>query len=170
MSDSFFSKIFVALRGILFSSLFVLLWVWIAVSLRQFDKVLPMAIPGWLLPVGLILVSVGALFAIACVATFITKGRGTPAPFDPPRKFVASGPYRLVRNPMYLGAAAVLLGSGMISCSPSIILLGLGSLILAHLVVVLYEEPVLTKQFGEPYLQYKTAVKRWVIRWPKPTV
>jgi len=56
MNDSFFSKMFVALRGILFSSSFVLLWVWIAVSLRQFDKALPMAIPRWLLPVGLILV------------------------------------------------------------------------------------------------------------------
>jgi protein-S-isoprenylcysteine O-methyltransferase Ste14 len=170
MSDSFFSKIFVALRGILFSSLFVLLWVWITLSLRRFDKVLPLPIPAWLLPVGLILVSVGALFAIACIATFITKGRGTPAPFDPPQKFVASGPYRLVRNPMYLGAGAVLLGSGLIARSPSSLLLGLGFLLLAHLVVVLYEEPALTRQFGEPYLQYRTAVRRWVVRWPKPTV
>jgi protein-S-isoprenylcysteine O-methyltransferase Ste14 len=71
---------------------------------------------------------------------------------------------------MYLSAAAILLGSGMISCSPSILLLGLGFLLLAHLVVVVYEEPVLARQFGEPYLQYKTAVDRWVIRWPKPTV
>ena len=41
-----------------------------------------------------------------CIGTFVTKGQGTPAPFDPPREFVASGPYRYVRNPMYIGALA----------------------------------------------------------------
>ena len=170
MSDSLRSKISVAFRGILFSSSFVLLWVWIAHSLRRFDKVLKVAIPGWLHPIGLVLASVGAIFAVACVVTFIAKGQGTPAPFDPPRLFVASGPYRLVRNPMYLSATAVLLGSGIIASSPSIILLGLGSMILTHLVVVLYEEPALTKQFGEPYLLYKASVPRWLPRWPKPGV
>src|SRR3989475_4958828 len=41
---------------------------------------------------------------------FPVVGRGTPAPFDPPRELVATGLYRWVRNPMYLSALLLLVG------------------------------------------------------------
>jgi hypothetical protein len=37
-------------------------------------------------------------------------GKGTPAPFDPPRKLVIRGPYRFVRNPMYVDGGMILAG------------------------------------------------------------
>ena len=166
MTASFFSKAFTVLRALLYASGFVWLWAWLALSVRSLDVKIPVALPRWLGPVGVALAAVGALLAGACIATFVTSGRGTPAPFDPPREFVASGPYRYVRNPMYVGAAAVMLGVGLILSSPSIVLLAMAFLLFVHLFVVVYEEPALERRFGAPYRQYTSSVHRWLIRKP----
>jgi protein-S-isoprenylcysteine O-methyltransferase Ste14 len=110
-------------------------------------------------------VGLGLPLALTCVALFVLRGRGTPAPFDPPREFVATGPYRLVRNPMYVGGMAVLLGWGLILLSPSIVLLAVGFMLLAHVFVVFYEEPALEKSFDASYLEYKRSVGRWLPKW-----
>src|SRR4030095_2754658 len=102
------------------------------------------------------------------VSLLVGCGPGTPAPFDPPRQFVAIGPYRYVRNPMYIGAAAVLFGTGLYISSPSIAFLPLVFLLLMHLFVVLHEEAALTARFGETYLTYKATVHRWLIKRPRP--
>jgi protein-S-isoprenylcysteine O-methyltransferase Ste14 len=153
---------FVVLRAALYSAGFIFLWAWLARSVRPLDARMPFAIPGWLLPFGLLLILLGALLALWCISTFVARGRGTPAPFDPPREFVAAGPYRYVRNPMYVGAIGVLLGSGLALPSPSIVGLSFVFLWLAHLLVLLYEEPSLASRFGEPYLRYKATVHRWL--------
>ncbi len=62
---------------------------------------------------GASLVLLGGVLAIWCVAAFALVGRGTPAPFDPPRRLVLSGPYRFVRNPMYWGAGLALFGAAL---------------------------------------------------------
>ena len=146
--------------------MFVWLWVWIAGSVRSFDGRIPVTLPPGLRPLGFALAGFGALLAGACVATFVTRGRGTPAPFDPPREFVASGPYRYVRNPMYVGAAAAMLGAGLALSSPSIVMLAAAFVLLMHLFVVLYEEPALARKFGGPYERYRSTVHRWLIRKP----
>src|SRR6516165_7308938 len=110
---SLLSKSSTILRGVVYSAAFVWLWTWLAISVRSLDAQLPVSLPTWIRPLGFVLASVGALLAGICIATFVTKGRGTPAPFDPPREFVASGPYRYVRNPMYVGGTAVILGAGL---------------------------------------------------------
>src|SRR3954468_886021 len=117
-------------------------------------------------PVGFVVAAAGAMVAGACIATFVTLGRGTPAPFDPPREFVASGPYRYVRNPMYVGAAAVIMGAGLVVSSPSIVMLGIAFLLTMHLFVVIFEEPALAKKFGPSSGQYRPSVHRWLIRKP----
>lgn len=155
---------FVALRGVLYAFAFVLLWGWLAVSVRPLDERIPFAVPLLLRPAGAALAFLGGLLAAWCIATFIAKGRGTPAPFDPPRQFVATGPYRYVRNPMYIGGLGVLLGVGLFLGSPSIILLAGVFLVLAHLFVILYEEPTLNRRFGESCRQYKATVNRWLPR------
>jgi protein-S-isoprenylcysteine O-methyltransferase Ste14 len=154
------------LRAAVYSAAFVLLWAWLAASVQPLDARLPFGIPAWARLIGWPLVLAGALLTLWCIITFVARGRGTPAPFDPPREFVAAGPYRYVRNPMYIGAFGVLLGSGLILRSPSIVGLAALFLLLVHLLVLLYEEPALTSQFGDPYRQYKSSVHRWLPRLP----
>jgi protein-S-isoprenylcysteine O-methyltransferase Ste14 len=156
------ARMFVVLRGLFYAAAFTLLWAWLASVVRRYDPALPQVIPRWLQPCGLVLSLAGALVALSCVATFVTAGRGTPAPFDPPREFVAVGPYRFVRNPMYLGVVGVLCGAGIALESTAILLLAVAFLLSAHLVVVLYEEPSLTARFGASYLRYKDSVNRWL--------
>lgn len=107
----------------------------------------------------------GALLALWCIATFIAIGRGTPAPFDPPRRLVVAGPYRLVRNPMYLGAGLALAGAALFYGSWALLGYCAAFLLVTHLFVVVYEEPTLRSTFGAAYESYCERVRRW---WPHP--
>jgi protein-S-isoprenylcysteine O-methyltransferase Ste14 len=112
---------------------------------------------------GMFVCAIGASIAIACVLTFAVLGRGTPAPFDPPRQLVVGGPYRYVRNPMYIGAGLALAGAALFYHSASLLGYALGFLLVMHVFVVVYEEPTLRKTFGESYESYCQRVHRW---WP----
>lgn len=158
------SRIFVVLRAALWAAAFALLWIYLARSVQPFDARLGFTIPTWARPLGVALAVAGALLDLWCIGTFALRGRGTPAPFDPPREFVAAGPYRYVRNPMYIGGFGVLLGAGLIVRSPSIAGLSFLFVLLAHLLVLFYEEPSLDRRFGESYLRYKSEVRRWLPR------
>lgn len=162
MSLPSLSRMFVVLRAAVVASAFVFLWAWLAASVRPLDDRLPLTLPDWPRPLGWALVLAGALLALWCIGTFAIRGRGTPAPFDPPRDFVAVGPYRYVRNPMYIGGFGVLLGAGLALRSPSIVGLAVLFLLLAHLLVLFYEEPALERRFGAPYRRYRSAVRRWL--------
>jgi protein-S-isoprenylcysteine O-methyltransferase Ste14 len=160
-------RAFLIVRGSIYALGFIGLWAWLAVTVRRLDPRVPLSIPTWLAPIGWAIGVAGALLALTCVVTFLTIGRGTPAPFDPPRKFVAVGPYRWVRNPMYVGGFGALLGGGLIVASPAIVLLAFGFLLLMHLFVALHEEPALSERFGDSYRQYKASVSRWLVKRPR---
>lgn len=113
---------------------------------------------------GIILGAAGAAVALWCILVFTFIGKGTPAPFDPPRRLVVQGPFRFVRNPMYIAGSIALTGAAIFY--ESTLLLGYtGLFILAtHLFVILYEEPILRRTFGQEYEAYCGRVKRW---WPR---
>jgi protein-S-isoprenylcysteine O-methyltransferase Ste14 len=114
---------------------------------------------------GIIVVAVGAALAVWCVLTFVFVGRGTPAPFDPPRRLVVEGPYRFVRNPMY-SAAGLALGGVALFYQSWVLLAYVGLFWFAtHLIVYWYEEPTLRRTFGKEYETYCGRVPRW---WPNP--
>lgn len=102
------------------------------------------------------------MLTLACVATFVLKGRGTPAPFDPPREFVVVGPCKYVHNPMYWGAFFILVGFGLYHHSVSMLLFCLLPAVFIHLFVVFIEEKGLERRFGDPYRGYKRSVNRWL--------
>ena len=106
----------------------------------------------------------GALLALWCILSFALVGRGTPAPFDPPRHLVVRGPYALVRNPMYIGAGLALLGASLFYQSLPLVGYALLFFLVAHVFVVLYEEPTLRRTFGDDYESYCRQVRRW---WPR---
>ena len=112
---------------------------------------------------GAILVVLGGALAVWCILTFAIVGRGTPAPFDPPRRLVVRGPYKFVRNPMYLGAALALCGAGLFYQSTALVGYALLFLVVVGLFVHWYEEPTLRRLFGEEYEAYYGRVRRW---WP----
>jgi protein-S-isoprenylcysteine O-methyltransferase Ste14 len=111
---------------------------------------------------GVFLTTMGAAVALWCIATFAFVGRGTPAPFDPPRRLVSRGPYRYVRNPMYLGATIALGGGALFYESKALIGYAAGFVLLMHVFVVLYEEPTLRAAFGDDYKAYCRRVGRWL--------
>ncbi len=112
-----------------------------------------------LLPLGL-----GAAVALWTVLSFALVGNGTPAPFDPPKKLVITGPYRYVRNPMYLGAVSVVIGEGLLLQSAVVFFLAVLMWIFFHVLVVRYEEPDLRNRFGQEYQKYLNDVPRWLPR------
>jgi protein-S-isoprenylcysteine O-methyltransferase Ste14 len=114
---------------------------------------------------GLVLLTLGGMLALWCILTFVVIGKGTPAPFDPPRQLVVRGPYRFVRNPMYIGAGSALLGAAIFYGSVAIALYVLALWAAVHLLVVFYEEPTLHRTFGAPYDEYRRAVHRWIPTW-----
>ena len=116
---------------------------------------------------GLIPFTLGACLSLWCVKDFVVRGRGTPAPFDPPTQLVLKGPYRYVRNPMYVGLFLVLVGEAMLYASFFVLLYALFLVAAAHIFVVFYEEPTLRRRFGESYKQYLRSVPRWLPRMPQ---
>jgi protein-S-isoprenylcysteine O-methyltransferase Ste14 len=112
---------------------------------------------------GIIVGSVGAAIALWCILTFATIGKGTPAPFDPPRRVVIRGPYRFVRNPMYIGATLALAGAAVFYRSLPLLAYAAAFLTVCHLFVLSYEEPTLRRTFGADYEAYCHRVRRW---WP----
>lgn len=116
------------------------------------------------LPAALLLAAGGALYAW-CVWDFACFGRGTPAPIDAPRRLVVRGPYRVVRNPMYVAVLVVILGQALLFRSRTILLYGAAIAACFTLFVMGYEEPHLRRRFGADYEDYVAHVGRWLPRW-----
>jgi protein-S-isoprenylcysteine O-methyltransferase Ste14 len=112
-----------------------------------------LAIPLWLL---------GSLIVLWCFREFTFRGRGTPLPADPPRQLVLGGPYRHVRNPIYVAVGIIYAGYFLWFGYWAILLYTGLALLGAHAFVVLYEEPALKRRFGASYEEYLRTVPRWV--------
>ena len=97
-----------------------------------------------------------------CLWEFVQKGQGIPAPIDHPKELVVTGLYRYVRNPMYLGVLAILIGEVLTLGSRVLLVYAAVWLLVVHIVILVYEEPNLRARFGESYEQYCAHVRRWV--------
>lgn len=112
----------------------------------------------------------GGALLLACVWQFAVHGRGTPAPIDAPKHLVVRGPYRFVRNPMYLAVLAAILGWSAWYGDPRLLVYAFAVAVGFHLFVLFYEEPHLGSLFGDEYDAYRAAVRRWLPRrrgWPQ---
>ena len=114
----------------------------------------------FLLPAA-VLLCVGTALLLACVREFYVAGRGTLAPWDPPQHLVTSGPYRLSRNPMYLGVDLILAGWCTLWGARALIIYAALFMIGFHLRVVLVEEPSARRRFGTEWEAYRARVPRW---------
>ena len=112
-----------------------------------------LAIPFWL---------IGTLIVLQCFWDFTFKGRGTPAPIEPPRELVVTGFYRYVRNPIYVGVLFIFLGHFLWFGYLALLTYTLIAFIGVHFFIVLYEEPTLCEKFGAAYEDYCQRVPRWI--------
>jgi len=107
---------------------------------------------------------VGLYIIWITVSLFTDYGKGTPAPYSPPKVLVAIGIYRYVRNPMMIGVWCVLIGEASLFMSIGILIWFLIFFIASILFVTLWEEGDLESRFGESYREYKRNVPRWIPR------
>ncbi len=155
---------FVLVRAVTYAALFIgLVLIYVPARLLSWSGIVRPAAIEVQQVAGMVIGAAGAAVALWCIFTFASVGRGTPAPFDPPRRLVIQGPYRFVRNPMYIGAGLALVGAALFY--ESLPLLGYAGLffLATHLFVVGYEEPALRRTFGQDYEAYCRQVRRW---WP----
>lgn len=153
---------FLLIRAITYATLFIgFLLVFLPTRVLWWSGIVRSLSIGAAQVAGMAVGASGAVLALWCIVTFIVIGRGTPAPFDPPRRLVVVGPYRLVRNPMYIGAALALAGAALFYESWALLGYCVAFAFVTHLFVVAYEEPTLRATFGSPYVRYCERVRRW---------
>lgn len=124
--------------------------------------------PTWLAVVSIVmggaLVLAGLVLLVRAFVRFVSEGLGTPAPVAPTERLVVGGEYRYVRNPMYVGVEAIVLGQAALFGSVPLLLYALASWLGMAAFVRCYEEPTLRRRFGEQYEQYRSSVRGW---WPR---
>jgi protein-S-isoprenylcysteine O-methyltransferase Ste14 len=113
---------------------------------------------------GAALIVVGIPPLIDSFRRFAQEGLGTPAPLYPTNRLIVSGLYRYVRNPMYLGVAAVIFGQALLLASVALLIWGAIVCLGFDLFVRLYEEPTLRRSYGVQFATYCASVPRWLPR------
>jgi protein-S-isoprenylcysteine O-methyltransferase Ste14 len=98
----------------------------------------------------------------ACVREFYVAGRGTLAPWAPPRSLVVTGLYRYSRNPMYIGVLLILASWAIGFASWRLTLYAASISVLFQVRVRLHEEPFAARTFGEAWTAYRARVPRWL--------
>jgi protein-S-isoprenylcysteine O-methyltransferase Ste14/pimeloyl-ACP methyl ester carboxylesterase len=139
---------FLALPGLVaFAVPFLLIW---PGSARSFH------------PIGIAPLAGGVLLLLWCVRDFYVTGEGTLAPWDPPRRLVVVGLYRISRNPMYVAVTLVLVGWAAGFQSWLLAVYALTVAVACYLRVVFGEEPWLARRHGAAWRQYAASVPRWM--------
>lgn len=113
---------------------------------------------------GGVLIVGGGVILVRAFTDFALRGIGTPAPIAPTQRLVVDGPYRYVRNPMYLAVVAVIVGQALLLGQPGLLAYAALVALATGTFVVAYEEPTLAQQFGAEYDAYRAEVPGWLPR------
>ena len=139
---------FLALPGVVAFAV-PIVWLWLSdhASLTQ--------------PLGLVPLAAGLVGLLWCVRDFYVAGRGTLAPWSPPRRLVTVGLYKFSRNPMYIAVLLILCGWALAYQSGWLWIYAVIVAIAFHLRVVFYEEPWLARTHRREWNEYRAGVRRW---------
>lgn len=116
---------------------------------------------------GVLLLAAGGALVLETTTRFALQGRGTPAPWAPPERFVERGSYRFVRSPMYLGVLLLIVGQALLLGREILFLWAGGAWLMFTAILVFYEEPQLRRRFGDDYEDYTRRVRRWLPTRPR---
>ena len=160
-----------ALQVVTFSGLLLFVLPAVAIDVSGGAWLNPVDRPVWQISLWVQLLMVPAIVGLSAVQEFVTRGGGTPVPFDPPQRLVVTGPYAYVRNPMQLSAVVLLALLGLFLRNPWVAAAG----IMAHLystgIAGWDEDEDLRRRFGDNWLAYAGNVRPWVPRlrpWRRP--
>ena len=126
----------------------------------------PRASAGVVNYLGLVPLAAGTGLLLWCAGAFYVAGRGTLAPWDPPRRLVSTGVYRFSRNPMYVAVVLILWGWALAFLSWPVAIYSSAVMLAFYLRVVFGEEPWLARTHKEEWTRYEARVPRW-IGWPR---
>lgn len=113
------------------------------------------------LTIGVILMAIGAALPVSARMHFKRTGQSV-RPWDPTPELIFEGPYRLTRNPMYVGLALFEIGLGLVLNNAWVSALALPALATVHFTAVLPEEKYLLGKFGDSYRDYFAQVRRYL--------
>jgi len=116
---------------------------------------------------GVALLVVGGALVLETTTRFAFQGRGTPAPWAPPERFVERGSYRFVRSPMYLGVLLLVVGQALLLGREILFAWAAASWLIFTSFLAFYEEPQLRRRFGATYDDYRRRVRRWLPTRPR---
>ena len=153
------------LQVIAFSGLLGLVLPAVAIENGGAAWVNPFTYPRWMLWLLVQVLAVPALVGFTAVQEFVTRGLGTPVPYDPPRRLVSSGIYAYVANPMQLSAVVLLTLLGALVQNPWVAAVGVVAHIYSVGIAGWDEASDLRARFGNAWQEYRSRVRRWAPRW-----
>ena len=103
-----------------------------------------------------------ALLLVGSAALLFRRAGTTPNPLRPTTALVVRGPYRVTRNPMYLGLALLYLGLALPVNSLWPLVAFPIAILLIDRWVIGREEAYLEQKFGDAYRAYQGQVRRWL--------
>jgi protein-S-isoprenylcysteine O-methyltransferase Ste14 len=110
---------------------------------------------------GFLIIGIGLVLTLWSRSLFLKKAT-TLQPSEEPTVLVVSGPFRLSRNPIYLGMGSILLGVVVVQGTLVALAFPVIFVVLIEFFIIPGEERILEKKFGEPYREYKKSVRRWI--------
>ena len=111
--------------------------------------------------IGAVLLLSGVLVLFLSNKEFV-RTKQDPEPWTPTTSIISSGIYSRTRNPIYIAAAIIMIGIGIMLGNYWVIAFLIPVLIAIHYMAILPEEKYLEEKFGNDYLTYKSAVRRWI--------
>ena len=121
---------------------------------------------GFVRSVGIVLGLAGVFLQVSSIVLLQTRGRGTPSPIAPPVRFVWTGPYAWVRNPINFGELLLFLGMAVWFASWVLVCYAAVAWISFQIFVIAWEEPRHRRLYGSEFASYCGRVSRWFPRWP----
>jgi protein-S-isoprenylcysteine O-methyltransferase Ste14 len=111
---------------------------------------------------GIAAFAAGSALGLHAAWVMVDQGRGTPVPFDAARDLVIAGPYRVLRNPMAVGATLQSTGVGLLWGSPLASTIAPAGAVVWNQFIRPAEEDFLAERFGDDYQHYRESVRCWV--------
>jgi len=113
-------------------------------------------------PIGIVLIVLGVVTTASGRMTFVRRKAEVVPWSEKHSTLVATGPYRITRNPMYLGLLIIGFGAAFVAGTWLMWLVPVTLFILDNFIIIPFEEASMERAYGDAFLEYKRKVRRWI--------